>query len=154
MDTDSQQQRAGGKPGAQGGPVLGLAIAMLAVCVMVAASIAASSRGLVAAVADAVFWIGAALLYFAPALVAFDRRHPGRKALTALNVVVGWTGLGWLALLVFAFRPAAWSFGDPTGPAIPAPRKRCMNCRRTLGLEADTCFYCGAAQADGGLSAR
>lgn len=130
------------------------AIAILAVCVTVASGIADSSRGLVALVAEGVFRGGAALLYFAPALVAADRRHPGRRALTALNALLGWTGIGWVALLVFALRPAAWSFGDPTGPSIPPPRKRCLNCRRTLGIEAQTCFHCGAGQADGGVSAR
>lgn len=125
------------------------AIAVLAVAVMVAASIAGSSRGLVAVVAEAVFWGGAALLYFAPGLVAVDRRHPGCKALVGLNALLGWTGIGWLALLFFAFRPAAWSFGDPTGPTIPAPRKRCMNCQRKLGIDAQTCFYCGSVQPDG-----
>lgn len=125
------------------------AIVVLAVCVVVAASIADSSRGLVSVAAETVFWGGAALLYFAPGLVAIDRRHPGRKALVGLNALLGWTGIGWLALLFFALRPAAWSFGDPTGPAIPAPRKRCMNCRRTLGIEAETCFYCGSGQPDG-----
>jgi len=154
MDTDSQKRAGTDGPWMQDGMVLAGAVAMLAICVMVAATIAESSRGLVAMAADAVFWGGAALLYFAPALVALDQKHPGRKAIVALNVVVGWTGLGWLALLGFAFRPAAWSFSDPTGPAIPEPRKRCLNCRRTLGLEADTCFYCGAQQVDGSLSAR
>lgn len=124
------------------------AIVVLAVCVLVAASIADSSRGLVAVVAEVVFRGGAALLYFAPGLVALDRRHPGRRALLGLNALVGWTGIGWLALLVFAFRPAAWSFGDPTGPAIPAPRKRCTSCRRKLGIEAETCFHCGSVQPD------
>lgn len=124
------------------------AIVILAVCVMVAGSIADSSRGVVAVVADVVFWGGAALLYFAPGLVAIDRRHPGCKALIGVNALVAWTGIGWLALLFFAFRPAVWSFGDPTGPAIPAPRKRCLNCRRKLGIEAETCFYCGTVQPD------
>lgn len=130
------------------------AILILAVCVMIAASIAESSRGLVAAIAQGVYVGGAALLYFAPGLVAIDRRHPGRKALLGLNALVGWTGIGWLVLLVFAFRPAVWSFGDPTGPAIPTPRKRCPSCRRKLSIEAETCFYCGSAQIDSGLSAR
>lgn len=131
------------------------AILMLAVLVVLARSIGESSRGLVAAVADGVFWGAGALLYLAPALVAVDRRHPGCKAIAVLDLLVGWTVFGWLAMLVFAFRPAAWSFGDPSGPRIPAPRKRCAHCRRQLNIDADSCFYCGTAQAGpNGFSAR
>lgn len=157
MEAEAEQERGGQQfsermtrqRAALAGSLVSIAaIVVLAVCVLVAASIADSSRGLVAVVADVVFWGGAALLYFAPGLVAIDRRHPGSKALVGLNALLGWTGIGWLALLFFAFRPAAWSFGDPTGPAIPAPRKRCTSCRRKLGIEAETCFYCGSAQPD------
>lgn len=127
------------------------AVILLAVLVLVAKSVGESSRGLVAAVADAVFWSGAAALYLAPSLVAVDRGHPGRKAVIALNVLVGWTGIGWLALLVLAFRPASWSFVDDDGPAIPPPRKRCRHCRRHLQIDAASCLYCGAEQASESL---
>lgn len=127
------------------------AIMVLAMLVLVAKSIGESSRGLVAVIAEAVYWVAAAALYLAPALVAADRRHPGRKAIVALNVLVGWTVLGWLAMLAFAFRPASWSFVDSSGPPIPPPRKRCSHCGRHLHIDAATCFYCGAAQAGEGV---
>lgn len=153
---NSSGTNAGKQHAALAGNLVSIAaIMVLAVLVVLARSIGESSRGLVAAVAEAVFWGAGVLLYLAPALVAADRRHPGRKAIAVLNLLVGWTGLGWLAMLVFAFRPAAWSFGDPTGPRIPPPRKRCANCRRQLNIDADSCLYCGSVQAGPhGLSAR
>lgn len=128
------------------------AVIVLAVLVLVAKSVGESSRGLVAAVADAVFWSSAVALYLAPSIAAVDRGHPGRKAVIGLNVLVGWTGVGWLVLLVLAFRPASWSFVDNDGPAIPPPRKRCRYCRRHLQIDAASCLYCGAEQAGEGLA--
>jgi hypothetical protein len=47
--------------------------------------------------------------YFLPTLVAGKRKHPNGEAILALNLFLGWTFLGWLAALVWAFtntRPA------------------------------------------------
>ena len=43
-----------------------------------------------------------ALLYILPAIVAFRRRHHNRAAILALNLLLGWTGLGWIAALVWS----------------------------------------------------
>src|SRR5690349_18167920 len=39
-------------------------------------------------------------LYFVPAIVASQRQHPNREAITVLNLVAGWTLLGWVVALV------------------------------------------------------
>lgn len=39
------------------------------------------------------------LLYFAPALVAKFRRHRNFVAIAVLNLLVGWTLIGWIVLL-------------------------------------------------------
>lgn len=41
-------------------------------------------------------------LYVTPAVIAFVRGHGHRIPVLALNVVLGWTGLGWLAALMWA----------------------------------------------------
>ena len=49
--------------------------------------------------------IGIALvlaIYFAPVLVARQRRHRSLSALFVLNLLLGWTFLGWVAALVWA----------------------------------------------------
>ena len=40
--------------------------------------------------------------YFAPAVVAYWRRHPSAPAIMLLNLLLGWTGLGWIVALIWA----------------------------------------------------
>jgi Superinfection immunity protein len=44
-----------------------------------------------------------AALYFAPTLVAQGRRHRRTEAIFAINLFLGWTLLGWVVALVWAF---------------------------------------------------
>ncbi len=41
-------------------------------------------------------------LYCLPGLIAYRRGHPERVAIGALNLLLGWTFLGWVAALVWA----------------------------------------------------
>lgn len=49
------------------------------------------------------FAIFVILIYFVPTFVAFRRRHPQIMAIVVLNLFLGWTFLGWLGALVWAF---------------------------------------------------
>lgn len=40
--------------------------------------------------------------YFAPAIIAARRRHAQAGAIFALNLLLGWTFLGWIAALVWS----------------------------------------------------
>jgi hypothetical protein len=40
--------------------------------------------------------------YFLPAIVAMVRRHHNEMAIDVLNLLLGWTILGWIAALVWA----------------------------------------------------
>lgn len=40
--------------------------------------------------------------YFIPAIIAAVRGHKNRMAITALNVLLGWTFVGWVAAFVWA----------------------------------------------------
>lgn len=42
------------------------------------------------------------LLYFAPKFVASYRHHPNVDAITMLNLLLGWTVIGWVVALVWA----------------------------------------------------
>lgn len=42
-------------------------------------------------------------VYFAPALIAAQRNHRNIKALFVLNLFLGWTVLGWVGALVWAY---------------------------------------------------
>jgi hypothetical protein len=48
------------------------------------------------------FLISAAI-YFIPTIVAFDRRKANRYAILMLNIFLGWTFIGWIVSLVWAF---------------------------------------------------
>jgi Superinfection immunity protein len=41
-------------------------------------------------------------IFFLPALVALRRNHPNAAAILALNLLLGWTFLGWVIALVWA----------------------------------------------------
>jgi T4 superinfection immunity protein len=45
-------------------------------------------------------------LYMLPTIIAGYRVHPNTAAVAMLNLLLGWTGLGWVAAL-------AWSFAKP-----------------------------------------
>lgn len=40
--------------------------------------------------------------YLIPSAVAFGRGHVNAGAILALNLLLGWTGLGWVAALVWS----------------------------------------------------
>jgi hypothetical protein len=54
-----------------------------------------------------------ALLYFLPTIVASNRGH-GVTGILLLNIFLGWTGIGWIALLLWAL------FSHPPYPVYPA----------------------------------
>ena len=49
-----------------------------------------------------VLWLIPILLYFLPTFIAWRRKHPSTFAIFALNVLVGWTVLGWFATLAWS----------------------------------------------------
>lgn len=44
------------------------------------------------------------VMYFAPALHAYNRKHENREAIFILNFFLGWTFLGWVIALIWAFK--------------------------------------------------
>lgn len=49
-----------------------------------------------------IFWFFVILLYFAPSMVAMKNNHKHTDAIQILNLLLGWTFLGWVAALVWA----------------------------------------------------
>jgi hypothetical protein len=64
------------------------------------------------------------ILYFLPTIVASNRRHPNTTAIFVLNLLAGWSFIGWVGALV-------WAFTVPGRFAVPVTiRKsegRCYN---------------------------
>jgi hypothetical protein len=46
-----------------------------------------------------------AALHFAPTFIAVWRKHPRRIAIFVINLLFGWTILGWIVALVWALSP-------------------------------------------------
>ena len=59
------------------------------------------------------------VLYFVPMIVAMMRKHPQTGAITILNILLGWTFLGWAAALVWAFVNS----GAAPATAAKAPKR-------------------------------
>jgi hypothetical protein len=45
------------------------------------------------------------LLYFLPAIIAHARGHRQIAAITLLNLLLGWTGLGWVLVFFWSWSP-------------------------------------------------
>lgn len=99
-------------------------------------------------------------LYFAPSIVASSRQDPNAVAIWFTNFFLGWTGVGWLACLVWAlsvsrpvtlypsmhYLPAPGVLGQPPGwqPATGIAGPVCEACFRPLPGTFDYCGFCGA----------
>ncbi|MGI9565314.1 superinfection immunity protein [Pseudomonas fulva] len=58
-------------------------------------------------------------LYFLPTIVAAIRHHQNRVSIMLLNLLLGWTGLGWLAALIWSASAINKSGGDTGIPSTP-----------------------------------
>ena len=48
--------------------------------------------------------VAIALLYMLPTLVAYGRDIPQRQTITIVNIVLGWTLIGWVIIFLWAMR--------------------------------------------------
>jgi hypothetical protein len=46
----------------------------------------------------------ALMFYVIPALIVWNRRHPAAGMIWAFTLLLGWTGVGWLLALIWAFK--------------------------------------------------
>ncbi|MEM9356989.1 MAG: superinfection immunity protein [Pseudomonadota bacterium] len=54
-----------------------------------------------------IFWLYMVLsLYFLPTIISEQQRHPRRTIIGVLNVLFGWTVLGWLVTMAWACKGA------------------------------------------------
>ncbi|WP_204117398.1 superinfection immunity protein [Paraburkholderia sp. C35] len=77
----------------------------LVALVLVTGLIGSGTNG-IALVCAIIFFPASVALYFSPTFVAVHRKHPNRVAIFVLNLMLGWTLLGWVGALVWAYTGA------------------------------------------------
>jgi hypothetical protein len=108
-------------------------------------------------------------LYFLPAIVAMARRHHQQSAILLLNLLLGWTLIGWVVAIVWAataVNPPVATSDNPVATAqpkhvgvrearqilgsasIPPPfpmqrTKVCPRCAEDVKAAAQVCRFCG-----------
>jgi Superinfection immunity protein len=53
-------------------------------------------------VVHVVYFTAFVTLYFSPSIVAFYRAKPSRFSIAFLNLLTGWTMIGWVAAFIWA----------------------------------------------------
>jgi len=51
---------------------------------------------------EIIYIIVIAMIYFAPALVAYNQKKKNSSAILLLNLFLGWTFIGWIVALIWA----------------------------------------------------
>jgi hypothetical protein len=91
--------------------------------------------------------IGVAV-YFLPLIIAVMRSHPNAGALAVLNLLLGWTLLGWVGALVWSLLSRPQQATDAQSQAIAekygvsAKYRKCPECAEVVLKEARKCKHC------------
>ena len=93
-------------------------------------------------VAGFVLLMAAFVIYFTPTFVAAKRKHRTGNSIFLVNLLLGWTALGWVAALV-------WSVSENTEQKQPAAigsssDRICPMCAEIIKRAAIKCKHCGA----------
>jgi hypothetical protein len=96
-----------------------------------------------------------AVLYFVPALVAWSRKVPNVGSVVVINLLLGWTIVGWVVALAMAARSVPVTTSSPAGgkrpqarpePGAPwpgsAPVRECPYCKEPMRRDASVCPHC------------
>jgi uncharacterized membrane protein YqaE (UPF0057 family) len=81
-----------------------------------------------------------AVLYFIPTIVAASRKTPNSGSIFVVNLLLGWTMIGWIAALVKAITTKTYAAQVASGE-LGQP---CAKCRTPMIHGHPFCSKCGA----------
>jgi hypothetical protein len=88
------------------------------------------------------FLIGCGLLYFLPSIIGHRKQAFG--GIFVLNLLLGWTVIGWIAALIWACTAEEnHRFYAVVGPA-PGPARYCSRCGALSPGVGSFCWNCGS----------
>jgi len=102
------------------------------------------------------FFIAAPALYLLPIYEARANQHPNLAAIALVNILLGWSLLGWVIAVVWAYKkPEPIIDIARQVPQSPVPSsglqqthreiKRCPYCAEDVFIQAIKCKHCGSA---------
>ena len=74
------------------------------------------------------------LVYFLPAINGYTRKHPKRDLILLVDLLLGWSLIGWLIALI-------WSYSGPNYSKVKIIK--CPHCGGDIEASYTTCKHCG-----------
>jgi hypothetical protein len=118
--------------------VLGILIGLFALAILFIKSDEFS--GMVVSTPFLLFGLFLLLLYFLPAIKAYRDKKTNKQAILALNIFLGWTVVGWVVALVWAYTQ---NDARNVVAVAPTPALLCSSCGKYSPGGAGFCAQCG-----------